>query len=277
MRKESATPDQRVAALAARQHGVVTSAQLAAAGLGASGVSRRAKAGRLHRIHRGVYAVGHEHLSDEGRWLAAVLACGKRAVLGYLSAAALWRMLPRHAGQVEVSLPGDTGRRRQRGIRLRRCPTLTAGQVTRHHGIPVTTPARTLVDIRRVLPRDRLREAVRQAEVLRLPIGDASESDGTRSELEHLFLQLCGRNGLPKPQVNVPVGPFMVDFLWAERKVIVETDGYRYHGGRAAFEQDRARDLRLKTMGYDVVRLSYEQIVDHPDSVVQGLRIVLAL
>jgi very-short-patch-repair endonuclease len=275
MGKESATCDQRIAALAARQHGVVTSAQLAAAGLGSSGVSRRVQSGRLHRIHRGVYAVGHDRLSEEGRWLAAVLACGERAVLGYLSAAVLWRMLPGQAGPVDVSVPGGSGRRRQRGIRIRRCPTLTSGQITRHRRIPVTTPARTLVDIRRVLPRDKVREAVRQADVIGLPIGEAAESDGTRSELEHLFLRVCSDAGLPRPRVNVPVGPFIVDFLWPEQEVIVETDGYRYHRGRAAFERDRSRDLQLKMMGFDVLRFSYAQIVDGPATVAQALRIVL--
>lgn len=275
MGKESASRDRRIARVAARQHGVITTAQLAAVGLGRTGVSRRAAAGRLHPVHRGVYAVGHECLSDEGRWLAAVLACGKGAVLSYVSAAALWGMLRPRQGPVEVSVAGDPGRRRRIGIHLRRCPTLTPEQVTRHRGIPVTTPVRTIVDIRRTLPRRKVRQAVRQAEVLGLPIGEAPEHDRTRSELERLFLQLCSRNTLPQPEVNATVGPLVVDFLWLKQKVIVEADGYRYHRGRAAFEEDRSRDVQLKTMGYEVIRLTYTQIVDRPRSVVRALRVAL--
>jgi very-short-patch-repair endonuclease len=196
-------------------------------------------------------------------------------VLSHRSAAALWGLLTPGEGPVEVSVSGSGGRKRRSGIHLRRCPTLTVEQRTRRRGIPVTTPARTIIDIRRSLSRREVRQAVRQAEVLGLSIGEAPEQDRTRSELEHIFLRLCIRNGLPQPRVNVSVRGLMVDFFWPSQKVIVEADGYRFHRGRGAFEHDRSRDLQLKTLGFEVIRLSYTQIVDQPKSVAHALRIAL--
>lgn len=104
-----------------------------------------------------------------------------------------------------------------------------------------------------------------------LPIGD-EVGDRTRSDLERNFLGLCRRYGLPAPEANVRVGPHLVDFLWREARLIVETDGYRYHRGRAAFEDDRTRDLELRARGYEVIRLSYRQVVEEPDRVAEVLR-----
>jgi very-short-patch-repair endonuclease len=147
--------------------------------------------------------------------------------------------------------------------------------VTRRDGIPVTTPARTIADLRSVLPASELRRAARQAEVLGLRL-DTESADGTRSELESMFLRLCRRHRLPEPQVNVRVGPHIVDFLWSERRLVVETDGYRYHRGRIAFEEDRARDLELRRFGYDVIRLSFRQVSDEPERVVTALTRLLS-
>jgi very-short-patch-repair endonuclease len=110
--------------------------------------------------------------------------------------------------------------------------------------------------------------------VLELRVDDA-EADRTRSELEHLFLRLCRRHGLPEPEVNVQVDSMLVDFHWRERQLIVETDGYRYHGDRAAFEEDRDRDLKLKSLGYEVIRLSYRQVDKEPQRVASVLRSLL--
>jgi very-short-patch-repair endonuclease len=118
-----------------------------------------------------------------------------------------------------------------------------------------------------VVPARELRRAIRQAEVLGLPIRDHADNERTRSELERLFLRLCRRHGLPPPEVNVRVGPLTVDFFWRERRLVVETDGYRYHRGRIAFETDRSRDLELRSLGYEVVRLSYRQILQEPTKV----------
>jgi very-short-patch-repair endonuclease len=116
-----------------------------------------------------------------------------------------------------------------------------------------------------------LRQAIRQAGVLGLRIDAERKPDRTRSELEHLFLRLCQRHGLPIPQVNVRIDSFLVDFLWRDRRLIVETDGYQYHSGRAAFEADRDRDLKLKACGYEVIRLSYRQVVEEPERVAESL------
>jgi very-short-patch-repair endonuclease len=277
MRQESATPDMVIAQTAARQHGVVSFEQLLAAGVSASGISRRVSKGRLHRVFRGVYAVGHTRLSSEGRWMAAALACGKAASLSQRSAAELWALLPPRNGPIDITIPGTDGRRKRRGIRLHRSRLLTPAVTTLRDGIAVTTPARTLADLRRVATPDDFGRAIRQAEVLGLPIGDQIvANDLTRSELERRFLWLCRRHRLPTPEVNVRVGPFIVDFLWRDKRLIAETDGYRFHRGRSAFEGDRARDVELKLRGYEVVRFTYRQVVEQALPVARTLRVLLA-
>jgi very-short-patch-repair endonuclease len=271
MRKESG-PESLVAATAGRQHGAISIAQLHEAGLSDAAVMRRTRAGRLHKLHRGVYAVGHVAPSTERRWMAAVLALGGGAVLSHRSAAALWELLPSQDGPVDLSLPSRNGRRRRPGIRIHRPLSLESTETTHRRWIPVTTPARTLADLRTTVTARELRRAIRQADVFGLPTGSSILSDRTRSELELKFLELCRRHGLPKPSVNLRVGGLIVDFCWVERRLIVETDGYRYHRGRAAFEDDRARDLKLRTLGFEVIRLSYRQVVDDSSQVAAVLR-----
>jgi very-short-patch-repair endonuclease len=148
--------------------------------------------------------------------------------------------------------------------------------MTRRLGIPVTTPARTVSDLRRAIPLQELRRAVRQAELLGLPIGMDAVRDRTRSELEFLFLELCRRYKLPAPDVNVRVGSLVVDFVWHRKHLIVETDGYRYHRGRIAFEKDRSRDLELRALGYDVIRLTHDQVVSRPEEALTAVRYALS-
>jgi very-short-patch-repair endonuclease len=272
---QKGAPDARIAAMAARQHGVVSIGQLREGGLSDTAVRERLRAGQLHRVHRGVYAVGHVAPSVKRRWMAAVLTLGGNAVLSHRSAAALWELLPANDGAVDVSLPSRSGRRRRQGICIHRPVSLEPAELTRRQGIPVTSPARTLADLRTTVSARELRRAIRQAEVFSLPTGPAVTSDRTRSELEHRFLQLCRRHRLPKPGVNLRVGSLTVDFCWVEQKLIVETDGYRYHRGRAAFEDDRARDLALRTLGYEVLRLSYRQVLKEPNQVAAVLQIAL--
>jgi very-short-patch-repair endonuclease len=147
--------------------------------------------------------------------------------------------------------------------------------MTRRRGIPTTSPARTLADIRTATSERELRRAIRQADVLGLPTGPDVEPDKTRSELEREFLKLCRRHHLPMPAVNLQIEAMTVDFCWMEQRLIVETDGYRYHRGKAAFEDDRSRDLRLRALGYEVVRLSYRQVVDEPARVAAVLQTTL--
>lgn len=272
-----AIPDALIATIADRQYGVISTRQLRDAGLDKDHVLHRTRTGRLHRVHRGVYAVGRRGLPQRGRWMAATLACGEGAVVSHRSAAALWGMLPdRIEACVEISVPGDGGRRKRSGIRLHRSATLGPDQVTRRLGIPVTTPERTFSDLGPVVPPHELRNAVRQAETLGLGIGTDATHDGTRSELEFRFLQLCERSGLPAPGVNVRIGPFLADFVWPAERLIVETDGYRYHRGRAAFEADRKRDLELRALGYDVIRLTFRQVTERPAETASAIRVAIA-
>jgi len=276
MHEELDTPDLVIAGVAARQHGVVSTAQLVGAGISKDATFHRLRVGRLHRVHRGVYAVGHLRLGNDGRGMAAVLACGDGAVVSHRSAAALWRLLPTIAGPVDVTVPDLGGRSSRPGIRLHRSRKLTAEAQTMHRGIPVTTPARTIADLRRVVPPERLQRAIRETEVLGFDLGPLAEPKFTRSELEHLFLRLCRRHRLLMPMPNAPVGRFTVDFLWQERALIVETDGYRYHRGRQAFEDDRDRDIELRMRGYEVVRLTYRQVLDNPARIASMLRTLLS-
>ncbi len=206
-------PDVRVAGMAARQHGVVSAQQLRRAGIDKSAAFHRVRHGRLHRVHRGVYAVGHAFLTPEGRWMAAVLASGSGAVLSHRSAAALWGLLPVPSGPVDVTAPASSGRSRRAGIRLHRSLSVPGACTTTHRGIPVTTPARTIADLGRAAPAE-VRRALRQAAVVGLHIPEGVEADHTRSELESQFLGLCRRHRLPLPEVNVRIGSMTVDFLW---------------------------------------------------------------
>jgi very-short-patch-repair endonuclease len=154
---------------------------------------------------------------------------------------------------------------------------LTPAATTRRNGIPVTTPARSLADLRRVGEPAEVRQAIRQAEIMGLDLGQQDmEADLTRSELEHRFLRLCRRHRLQRPEVNASVGPFVVDFLWRSQRLVVETDGYRFHRGRLAFESDRARDVELKLLGHTVVRFTHRQLTDEPSRVARTLRMLLA-
>ena len=148
MADKGANPDAVIARIAARQHGIVSTGQLEEAGVSREMASTRAASGRLHRVHQGVYAVGHRGLSREGRWMAAVLACGKGAALSHRSSAAHWKLLDPVTGPVEVSVPGTGGRHRRRGIRIHRRLSLSPSAVTRRDNIPVTTPAQTIADLR---------------------------------------------------------------------------------------------------------------------------------
>jgi len=266
MRHKGDKPDLEMAQLAGRQHGVVALGQLQALGVTRSAVSRRVRAGRLHRLHQGVYSVGHANPPAPGWWMAAVLACGPGAAISHRSAAVLWKLLSPHSGPIDVTVPSTAGKRRRSGIRLHRSQTLTEQTVTRRHGIPVTKPSRTIDDLRRSgsIPAWEVRRAIRQAEVLGLPLGPEVQSDRTRSDLELLFLRLCRRHRFPEPEVNVRVNRFEVDFLWPDHRLIVETDGYTYHRGHAAFLNDHDRDLKLRALDYEVIRLSEKQLNEEP-------------
>jgi very-short-patch-repair endonuclease len=221
--------------------------------------------------------------------MAAVLACcghggleARDAFLSHRSAAALWQLLAPTAGPVDVAIVGEAGRARRAGLRIHRPRTLEVEMTTRRQGIPVTGPQRTIADLKRARPsrggatETELRRAMRQAAILKLPLGPGAKPERTRSDLEVLFGKICRRHALPAPEVNVMVGTLEVDFLWREQGVIVETDGYRYHRGRIAFEDDRRRDLELRAFGFEVIRLSDTQLDEEPDRIAGILRQLLA-
>lgn len=296
MDDKSATPDLLIAEIADRQHGVIAASQLNRLGVTKDSILVRSRTGRLHRVHRGVYAVGHRALSLEGRLLAGVLAVGggpvdqAGAVLDYWgaavshrSAAYLWDLLKPAERPVDVITAGIGGRKKRRGLNVHRSRALGAGGVTLRRGIPVTTPARTILDLRRAgasgssgaVSQRELRRAIRQANVLGLPIDEEDGRDRTRSDLESAFLALCRGRDLPTPEVNVHVGQDRVDFLWRENRLIVETDGYLYHRGELAFQEDRERDLRLKQLGYEVLRVSERQVAEELEQVADVLTLTL--
>jgi len=277
--------DAVIAALAGRQYGVVARFQLIAIGLSARMIDRRLAAGRLHVIHRGVYAVGHPRIPQEGRWLAAVLACGDGAVLSHRSAAALWGIRP-YAGRPEVI--AAHAHRRGRLLVARRS-SIEPDECTVHRGIPCTTAARTLIDLATVVKPHAIDRAVREAEFLQLvdfaelgrmlehrprgtkqlrtAIARAAESLAhTRSELEDRFRTLVLDEDLPTPEFNATIAlkeiTIEADAVWHHEKVIVELDGWAAHRTRDQFRHDRHRDRVLTLGGWRVLRYTWLDI-DH--------------
>jgi very-short-patch-repair endonuclease len=271
--------------LAARRHGVVTAADLAAAGLVRRAVSRRVAQGRLRRLHRGVFLVGPLE-GPRTREMAAVLAVGHDAAISHRSAAALWEILPPVDDPiVDVSVTRGHPRHRP-GIQVHRTRRLHRSV---NAGIPVTTPLRTLVDLAAVSVDAReLERAVEEAQVRRLVTRRDLEAQGnrfasavdhepslTRSEAERRLLALIRAARLPPPRTNVRVAGYEVDFMWPQHRLVVEVDGFAFHSTRAAFERDRARDRALLAAGYVVLRITWRQLVHEPEVVVAELAAAL--
>jgi very-short-patch-repair endonuclease len=302
-RGKSAPPhaDALAAGIAARQFGVVTMAQLRVAGLSDRAIEYRIAMKRLQRLWRGVFAFGHQELTIQGHLIAAVFACGPGAVLSQRSATEHWELLARLGSWVHVTVPGHTGRRKRRGIHVHCVRSLHPDDVTKHNGIPITTPARTLVDLSAAVPDRLLERAYEQAEIRRLLPPGALEgalarSNGrktralrrliaierriatvTRSELEELFLELVRRDGLPEPEVNRRVAGYEVDFLWDAQRLVIEVDGFAYHSTRQAQTRDRRKDDDLQAAGYRVVRFTADQILRDPaDTLARTRRAALA-
>lgn len=294
LEKRSRGADVAIAELATRQHGRVARWQLLAIGLRNGAIDRRIATGGLHPEHRGVYAVGYRSRTREGRWMAAVLACGPAAVLSSWPAAAHWRMRDRAGGPVHVTVP--RGRHARSGIVVHHA-RLPPDEITVHEGIPITTVPRTILDIAAAGDRRDVDRALKEAEFLRLadPLSlqdlvdrypgrrgvrtvrqvleaAALGLDITRSELEELFLALVAQYGLPRPRTNVmlEVG-FEVDCVWPEHRLVVELDGHASHATRAGFERDRERDRVLQAAGWRVVRITWRQLHDDPERVARDL------
>ncbi len=273
---------------------MLTRCQLLELGLGVDAIDYRLRVGRLLRMHRGVYAVGHRPPSPLARAMAAVLACGPEGVLSYRSAAALWEIDPRWRTPIEVTAPTE---RRHRGVRVHHSRTLLREDVTIQFGIPVTTPARTLLDLAGVLDDKALARAVNEAQLRRrLRLDDLAtilaRSPGratarlrvfvdrdqapTRSAFEDAFLAFVDRYGLPRPEVNQDVAGYEVDILWREQKVIVELDSRGYHDSDQPFERDRDKDADLLAAGYPVIRITWRRLVDTPAREARRLTTLLA-
>jgi len=228
--------------VAERQHGAVTRAQLLDLGYSPQAIKHRMRKGRLHRVYRGVYAIGRPQLTRHGRWMAAVLSCGPQAALSHLSAGSVWEISSEIRAEVDVSVPADVARVRL-GVVVHRRAKLSSEDITHRFGIPVTTPILTLVDLAAVLRRDHLEAAINEAdkrsltdpEALRSALdelpGLAALRDTldrrtftlTDSELERRFLPLARRAGLPLPRTGRRVNEFKVDFHWPELGLLVET------------------------------------------------------
>jgi hypothetical protein len=270
-RYEPSTPDQCAAAIAARDWGVISAAELLACGMTRSGIAARVAAGRLHRIHRGVYAVGHDGLTMRGRFLAAAKACGEGAVLSHRSAAALWELVPwDDEREPEVIARWD---RRIAGVKTHRA-NKPPPQIRFDH-IPVTTPARTLADLSSVLPFKPHRRAVREALARnRITREEAAKLTtaapvATRSELEDLVLDLIEDAGLLMPDVNKPLANGLIpDFRWPDHHIILEADGAAWHKDR---DHDAHRQARLEADGERVIRVTYAQARDRPGETARRL------
>ncbi len=279
--------DRAAAWIARQQLALVTTRQLIAAGLTREGIGRRRKRRTLHHIHHGVYLRGQPPLLPGARELAAVLALGDRAVVSHRSAAALWGLVLPGDGPVDVTV-ASRSRRSRRGIRVHCVPYLHAAERTLYNGIPITSPARALLDFAAQAEGDELERAIGEAYALKLcaerdlrrtidrnphRTGVAAlraelDREGgpawTRREAERRMKLLLRKARLPAPLVNHPVEGFLADFVWPDCKLIVEVDGYQFHGHRQAFERDRRRDAAHALAGYTVIRVTWVQLTQEP-------------
>lgn len=290
-----------VGRIAGRQHGVVSRDQLREAGLTKAAIEQGIATGRLYPLFRSTFGVGHPRTSRNSRLTAATLACGDGTVVSHGTAAALlglWRFWP---AEIEVIAPVESGRK-FRGIRRRFVPPPPAEQVTRKMGIPCTTPSRTIIDVARLAGPKLLADTVEQAAVLEilnvLEIDDIllesrrrgikklngvlepwrrySPRVRVRSRMEAKMLPLLTHHYLPIPECNVKlrIGGeiFEVDFLWRDQKVVVETDGGRFHDNPVARARDGHRNRVLARAGYRVPRIGWDELRDEPDRAIAEIR-----
>ena len=274
--------DEPVGRLAGRQHGVVSRAQLLHLGLTTSAILHRTRRGWLRPLHRRVFSVGITELSKLGRWMGAVLACGPDALLSHQSAVELWEIRKAGPGPIEITLT-TASKRRVHGLVIHRRTVLGPPDRRARHGIPVTSPTRTLADLALRLSAADLESAVNEAarldlidpERLRGELNNMRGEAGTKtllrlldrqvfrltdSELERLFLRLVRGAQLPVPETRVWLNGFRVDFFWPELGLVIETDGLRYHRTPAQQAQDRRRDQVLTAAGLTTLRFTHGQV-----------------
>lgn len=293
--------DEPIARLAERQHGIVSLGQLRELGYGDTGIYARLRRGSLRKVHRGVYAVGHRRLTKRGIWIAAVLACGRGAVLSHGSAGGLLGLIPPGSGRTDVTVPREI---RSRPSICAHMSGVAPDEREVVEGIPVTDVSRTLLDLAPVLSRGSLERALNEAEVLglrsRVPLQEAlrrhphrrglvhlrhllaegaAERGITKRELEARFADLLDANRLPRPLRNAAISVrgrfFEADCLWPDQRVIVELDGRAVHATARAFERDRSRDRILLAEGYRSSRVTWRALRDEPVAVLADLRSLL--
>jgi very-short-patch-repair endonuclease len=283
-----------VARVATAQHGVVRRRQLEALGVLRGAIAHRLSTGRLHRVHRGVYAVGHVPRSPLTRASAALLACGEGATLVMRAAAALWDMTSSWQSHIEIAGARTAG---HRGVEPHRL-SLAPEDVTVRHGLRVTTPARTLLDLAGVLPQRQLTRMVNDARrnglvtleelrrrvdsgrgrpVAALKASVAQPTAPTRSTLEDAFLAFLCRYDVPTPEVNQRVVGHEVDMLWRDAKLVAELDGRAFHEDPDAFERDRERDADLAAAGFRVIRITWRRLQQQPELEAARLRRLLGV
>jgi hypothetical protein len=290
---------QPLADLAEQQHGVASIQQLESLGYSRDAVSRASRSGRLHRLHRGVYAVGHRSLTWYSHCLAAVLACGPDALASHTSAAWLWGLLTNRPGSFHVTAP--TRRHARPDLRLHYTRVADEDRAIRE-AIPVTALPRTLLDLAATLPANRLERAIERSEERGLfdlcavdaLLGRAGHHSGvsnlrcalaiyrdepafTRSRLERRFLDLVKSAGLPAPSMGFNEAGFELDAYWQPERFAVELDVYETHGSRAAFERDRLRQENLKLIGIEMIRVTGPRLDREPRAVIGRVATLLTL
>jgi very-short-patch-repair endonuclease len=290
----NAATDARIRAIAERQSGRVARGQLFASGVDPSAIARRLRAGRLERVHRAVYGLPNTSDLPLAPETAALLACGEQAALSHHSAATLWRLRPGVARPVHVTIAGERGWPKLSGVRIHRSLTITPADIRIREHLPVTSPARTLLDVAATLT-DRdveslvdeglfARRILTMAEVgdvlaragnhpgrarLQRIAGNHARSTKTDSPPEERLLRLIRAAALPEPELRVQVLDYRLDFYWRSLGLAVEVDAYGTHGSRSRFEADRRRDARLLTeKGIIVLRLTKAAIEQRPFEVV---------
>jgi very-short-patch-repair endonuclease len=290
-----------VGALASGQHALVTYQQLVALGVGRGAIDHALACGRLVPIHRGVYALAHSALPPLAGELAAVFACGEAACLSHHSAAGVWGVRPRQTDKVEVTVVGRDAARGRAGIHVHRARALDPRDIRRYQNIPITSPARMMLDIAADLSERELELAVDEGIIRRLVTrhairvvllrypgrrgsarlaaltDEARSSSISRSEAEERMLALVRKGGLPAPELNARIGRWTVDFLWRREKLVVEIDGYRYHSSRARLERDHDKDIALRSSGLEVVRFTRAKLVREQPVVLVMVAQMLAL
>lgn len=294
--------------IATAQGGVVSLEQLGREGVSPKLAADRVRVGDYHRVHRGVYAVGHRSATRKTHLRAALLACGEGAVISHGTAAAFHGFWDRYPALIDVTVPVEAGRKID-GIRCRRCRYPCPEEIECRNGIVATTPARTLIDLAGMVGLKTLRKTVGRAAIqkkldlqavdlaihngkrrrglrmLRIALAPYRTEDGevpdVRSDFETLVLPELLAMGLPRPGCNLGLHVegerLLVDFLWAKEMVIVETDGRETHETPEAFQSDRRRDQLLAAAGYLVLRITWSQIHSEREAVLNRVSRALSL